>query len=103
MHVHLSKCCNKILHEIFTTTPQPFYNNFSGPTRLSWCQKKASSRLYGAREDNRGRHTNNTGGCHSIWTIKSSVIHYTLQLLHTISLMLCYASQVNLDRRRTVM
>jgi len=30
--------------------PQPFYSSFSGTTRASWCQKKASSGLYGARE-----------------------------------------------------
>ena len=35
---------------------------------MSWCQKKSSSGLYGAREDNRGRHTDHPAGCHSIWT-----------------------------------
>jgi len=29
---------------------QPFYVPFSGPTRVSWCQKRTSG-LYGARED----------------------------------------------------
>jgi len=30
-----------------TTAPQPFYGPFSGTTRVSRCQKKASSVLYG--------------------------------------------------------
>jgi len=33
---------------------------------MSQCQKKSSSRLYGAREDNTGRHTNKPNGRHSI-------------------------------------
>jgi len=33
-----------------TTTPQPFYNPFSGTTLVSWCHKRTSG-LYGARED----------------------------------------------------
>ena len=44
---------------------QSFYGHFSGTTRVSWCQKKSSG-LYGAREDNRGRHTDHLDGCHSI-------------------------------------
>jgi len=32
--------------------PQSFYGPFSGTTRVSRCQKKAYSGLYGAREDN---------------------------------------------------
>jgi len=55
-----------ILH--MHTHTHPFYGDFSGTTQLSRCQKKASSGLYGAREDNRGRHTNNPAGRHSIWT-----------------------------------
>jgi len=35
---------------------------------VSRCQKKSSSGLYGAREDNRGRHTDNTAGRHCIQT-----------------------------------
>jgi len=38
------------------THTQPSYGPFSGTTRMSWCQKKSYG-LYGAREDNRGRHT----------------------------------------------
>jgi len=41
---------------------------FSETTQVSRCQKKSSSGLYGAREDNRGRHTNNPDGCHCIGT-----------------------------------
>jgi len=37
---------------------QLFYGPFSGTTRVSWCRKKSSG-LYGVREDNRGRHTDN--------------------------------------------
>ena len=37
---------------------QPFYGPSSGTTRVSQCQKKSSG-LYGAREDIRGRHTDN--------------------------------------------
>jgi len=33
--------------------PQLFYGLFSGTTQVSRCQKKASSGLYGAREDNK--------------------------------------------------
>jgi len=33
-----------------TTTPQPFYDPFSGTTQVSWCQKRTSG-LHGARED----------------------------------------------------
>ena len=47
---------------------QPFYDPFSGTTWMSQWQKKSSSGLYGAREDIRGRHTNNPAGCHSIRT-----------------------------------
>jgi len=42
-------------------------HNLSGTTRVSWCQKKTSG-FYGAMEDNRGRHTNNPAGRHSIQT-----------------------------------
>jgi len=35
---------------------------------VSWCQKKSSSGLYGAREDNRGKHTDHLAGRHSIQT-----------------------------------
>jgi len=35
---------------------------------VSWCQKKKSSGLYGAREDNKGRHTDNPARRHSIQT-----------------------------------
>ena len=48
------------------------YSPFSESTRVSQCQKKASSGLHGAREDNRGRHTDNPGGCHSIRTNQQS-------------------------------
>ena len=41
------------------THTQPFYGPFSGTTWVSRCQKKLSSGLHSAREDNRGRHTNN--------------------------------------------
>jgi len=41
---------------------------FSGTTRVSRCQKKASSGPYGARGDIRGKHTNNPTGCHCIRT-----------------------------------
>ena len=48
---------------------QPFYSPFSGITRVSWCQKEKSSfGLCAAREDNRGRHTDNPDGRHSIRT-----------------------------------
>jgi len=33
-----------------TVLPQPFYDAFSGTTRVSQCQKRTSG-LYGARED----------------------------------------------------
>jgi len=51
----------------YPPTPQPFYGPFFRTTRVSWCQKRTSG-LYGAREDNRGRHTDNPAGRHSIRT-----------------------------------
>jgi len=46
---------------------------FSGATWVSWCQKKASSGLHGAREDNKRQgHTDNPGGHHSIRTNQQS-------------------------------
>jgi len=57
------------------TTPQPFYGPFSGTTRVSRCQKRIS-RLYGAREDNGGRHTNHLAKRHSIRTITSAHLHH---------------------------
>jgi len=50
------------------THTQPFYGPFSGTTRMSRCQKTSASGLYGAREDNRGRHTDHLAGRHSIRT-----------------------------------
>ena len=47
---------------------QPFYGPLSGTTCVSWCQKKSSSGFYDAREDNRGRNTDNLAGHHSIRT-----------------------------------
>ena len=53
---------------VANTHTQLFYCPFSRTTRVSLCQKKTSSGLYGAREDDRGRHTDNPTGCHSIRT-----------------------------------
>jgi len=45
---------NKWYHQWQTPPPpQPFHGRFSGTNRVSQCQKKASSRLYDAREDNK--------------------------------------------------
>ena len=44
-----SNCRNTCTH----IAPPPFYSPFPGTNRVSWCQKKASSGLYGAREDNK--------------------------------------------------
>ena len=52
------------------THTQLFYDPFSRTTQVSWCQKKTSSGLYGARGDITGRHTNNPAQRHSIWTNK---------------------------------
>jgi len=46
---------------------QPFYGPLSGTTQVSRCHKRTNA-LYGAREDNRGRHTDHPAGCHSIQT-----------------------------------
>jgi len=54
------------------TDTQPFYGTFSRTTRVSRCQKKASSGLYGTTGDMRGRHTDNAGGRHSIRTNQQS-------------------------------
>ena len=45
----------------------PLYGPFSGTTWVSQCQKRTSE-LYGARKINRGRHTDQPAGRHSIWT-----------------------------------
>ena len=53
--------------------PQPLYSPLSRTTRMSRCQKKASSGFYGAREDiTRGRHTDNPYGRHSVRTNQQS-------------------------------
>jgi len=57
MHMHTHT-------QTHTTILRPFF----GTILVSWCQKKASSGLHGARRDIRGRHTNNPAGRHSIWT-----------------------------------
>ena len=46
---------------LIPTPPQPFYGPLSGTTRVSRCQKKASSGLHGAREDNK-RQTHRQSG-----------------------------------------
>jgi len=48
---------------VTTPPPQPFHGPVSGTTRVSRCHKKASSGLYGAREDNK-RQTHRQSG----WT-----------------------------------
>jgi len=48
------------------THTQSFYGPFSRTTRVSQCQKKSSFGLYGAREDNRDRHSDHPVGRHSI-------------------------------------
>jgi len=53
---------------VLRTHTQLFYGHFSRTTRVSRCQKKSSSGLCGAREDNRGRHADNPAGRHSIRT-----------------------------------
>ena len=45
---------------------QSFYGTLSGSTLVSRWQKKSSSGLYGARADNRSRHTDHPAGRHSI-------------------------------------
>ena len=61
IYINLRKTC---IH----THTQPFYSPFSGTTRVSQCWKKSASGLYGAREDNSGRHTDHPAGRHCIWT-----------------------------------
>jgi len=46
------------------TVLRPFFQDY----RVSRYQKKSSSGLHGASEDNRGRHTNHLPGRHSIQT-----------------------------------
>jgi len=50
------------------TYTQLFYGPFAWTTWVSRCQRKTSCGLYGAREDDRGRHTDHLDGRHSIWT-----------------------------------
>jgi len=51
----------KTLQHLKLIKPQLFYGPFSGITQVSQCQKKASSGLYGAREDNK-RQTHQQSG-----------------------------------------
>ena len=55
-------------HSLTHAHTQPFYDPFSGATRVSWCQQKSFSGLCGARGDSRGRHTDHPAGHHSIRT-----------------------------------
>jgi len=50
-----------VLFQLNTPPPQPLYGPFSGTTRVSRCQKKASSGRYGARENNK-RQTHQESG-----------------------------------------
>jgi len=52
----------------FKHTHNRFTAVFPSAIQVSRCQKKSSSGLYGAREDNRGRHTDHPARRHSIWT-----------------------------------
>jgi len=49
-HMLVKVCMQVPCWYFHTTPPQPFYDPFSGTTRMSWCQKRTSG-LYGARED----------------------------------------------------
>jgi len=51
-----------------THTHNCFYGPFSGTTRVRQFQEESSSGLHGAREHNRGRHTDHPVGRHSIHT-----------------------------------
>jgi len=48
--------------QLSLTHTQPFCGPFSGAVWVSQCQKKSVSGLYGAREDSRGRHTDDQMG-----------------------------------------
>jgi len=57
LHLHaFTVSSHYVATEVYNTTPQPFYGPFSGTIQVSRCQKRISG-LYGAREDNKGRHT----------------------------------------------
>ena len=51
-----------------TTPPQPFYHPFLGPPRWARARRKLLLDFMLPGRITRGRHTNNPGGCHSIWT-----------------------------------
>jgi len=51
-----------------TATHTTILRLFFRTTQVSRYQKKSFSGLYGAREDNTGRHTVHLAGLHSIWT-----------------------------------
>jgi len=57
--------------------------------QVSQCQKKSSSDLYGAREDNRSRHTDHPAGCHSIRDPPPSFPIFTPDALPAATLPLC--------------
>jgi len=59
---------NKLPRFLIVHCVQLFYGPFSGTTPVSRCQKKSSSGLYKAREDNRGRHIDHPAACNSMRT-----------------------------------
>jgi len=56
-----------VTHTCTHTHTHTFYGPFSGTTRVSRCQQKSFG-ICGAREDNRGRHTDHPDEHHSIRT-----------------------------------
>ena len=73
--------------------------HFSGTTRVSRCQKKVSSGLYGAREDNKTQTHNNLGGHHSIRTNQLTIALCVHGASHRVNK--CATSQCNLSRNRS--
>jgi len=66
-----------LIQPFATTTPQParpFYDPFSGTTRVSWCQKRTSGLMVQGKIT-RGRHTDHAAGRHSIRTNQCLLPH----------------------------
>jgi len=54
--------CQQIVSNHHTTTPQPFYDPFSGTTRVRRCQKRTSGDFMVQRKINRGKNTHHPAG-----------------------------------------
>jgi len=68
IYVNLYSFIRHLGSKTLTLSHNHFMALFPGLPGWAGARRKTYSGLYGAREDNIGRHTNNLAGLHSIWT-----------------------------------